>query len=111
MRGNLVYVKDEATVTAGHIPRPDLRQWMWRPGISNDDYVQITSGLSEGDEVYVIPRPAIPKTDMFQMGGMGGPDGGMGRRPLAAGKWRTGRKRRQPWRWKWRKPRGGGGMP
>lgn len=70
-------------------------------GIVTDDYVEILSGLSEGDEVYVDPS-AGTTMNMFQMGGfpggmqMGGmpnrmsggasnrggmPSGGMGGRP------------------------------
>lgn len=57
-------------------------------GIINDNYVEILSGLEEGDEVYVDPNAGSTTTNMFQMGmpggGMpgggnmgGGPGGGM----------------------------------
>ena len=47
------------------------------PGLSNDDYVEIKSGLSEGDTVYYTESQSI--LDMFGgMGGMGGMNfGGM----------------------------------
>ena len=81
MRGNRVYVKDDrVTRQQGNIPA-GFKAVDVETGISNDDYVQITSGLSEGDEVYVDSASSNTSTDMFQMGGMGGPDGGMGGGP------------------------------
>lgn len=81
MRGNRVYVKDDSvTRQQGNIPA-GFKAVDVETGISNDDYVQITSGLSEGDEVYVDSASSNTSTDMFQMGGMGGPDGGMGGGP------------------------------
>lgn len=63
-------------------------------GIMNEDYVEILSGLMEGDEVYVDPNAGTQTTGMWQMGpggmgggsqrGSGGPQGapgGMGGRP------------------------------
>lgn len=74
MRGNRVYVKDDSvTEQKGNVPA-GFRAVEVETGISNDDYVQITSGISEGDEVYV-DSASNTSTDMFQMGGMGGPDG------------------------------------
>lgn len=81
MRGNRVYVKDDSvTRQQGNIPA-GFKAVDVETGISNDDYVQITSGLSEGDEVYVDSASSNTSTDMFQMGGMGGSDGGMGGGP------------------------------
>ena len=81
MRGNRVYVKDDSvTRQQGNIPA-GFKAVDVETGISNDDYVQITSGLSEGDEIYVDSASGNTSTDMFQMGGMGGPDGGMGGGP------------------------------
>ena len=81
MRGNRVYVKDDSvTRQQGNVPA-GFKAVEVETGISNDDYVQITSGLSEGDEVYVDSASSNTSTDMFQMGGMGGPDGGMGGGP------------------------------
>ncbi len=84
MRGNRVYVKDDSvTEQKGNVPA-GFRSVEVETGISNDDYVQITSGLSEGDVVYV-DSASNTSTDMFQMGGMGGPDGGMGGGPGGGG--------------------------
>ena len=48
-------------------------------GIINDDYVEILSGLSEGDEVYISSDSgSSAQTNQMQMGGMGGPGGDMG---------------------------------
>ena len=82
MRGNRVYVKDDSvTRQQGNVPA-GFKAVEVETGISNDDYVQITSGLSEGDEVYVDSASSNSSTDMFQMGGPGGgPDGGMGGGP------------------------------
>ena len=81
MRGNRVYVKDDSvTEQQGNVPA-GFKVVDVETGISNDDYVQITSGLSEGDEVYVDSASSNTSTDMFQMGGMGGLDGGMGGGP------------------------------
>ena len=56
---------------------------MIETGEANDDYVEVVSGLSEGDTIYV---PVIKNTSgatqsPFGMGGMGGMSGGMGRMP------------------------------
>ena len=46
-------------------------------GIINDDYVEILSGLSEGDEVYISSESgSSTQTDQMQMGGPGGDMGG-----------------------------------
>ena len=80
MRGNRVYVRDDSvTEQKGNVPA-GFKAVEVETGISNDDYVQITSGLSEGDEVYV-DAATNNSTNMFQMGGMGGPNGGMGGAP------------------------------
>lgn len=46
-------------------------------GIINDDYVQILSGLSEGDEVYVDPDSGSGTSMDMMMMGPGGMGGGM----------------------------------
>lgn len=80
MRGNRVYVRDDSvTEQKGNVPA-GFKAVEVETGISNDDYVQITSGLSEGDEVYV-DAATNNSTNMFQMGGMGGPNGEMGGAP------------------------------
>jgi len=53
-------------------------------GMADDSYVEILSGLSEGDTVAYIPKTASPNNNMFgmmmPMGNMGGmrPNGNMG---------------------------------
>lgn len=46
-------------------------------GMQNDDYVEITSGLNEGDTVYYTEADSNSFGDFFVMGG-GGMSGGMG---------------------------------
>lgn len=47
-------------------------------GMQNDDYVEITSGLKEGDTVYYTESQSLTIMDMFTMAqGMGGGMGGM----------------------------------
>lgn len=99
MRGNRVYVKDETvTESQGAVPA-GFRAVEVETGLMNDDFVEIVSGLSEGDEVYVSESSA---TGGFQMmpGGMGGgpggdmgggPVGGMGGAPSGGGGNRGGR--------------------
>lgn len=93
MRGNRVYVKDETvTESQGAVPA-GFRAVEVETGLMNDDFVEIVSGLSESDEVYVSESSA---TGGFQMmpGGMGGgsggnmggsPGGGMGGAPSGGG--------------------------
>ena len=52
-------------------------------GINDSDYIEVISGLSEGDEVYVPAAAGSDKDPMQAMMGMGGgmgggPDGGPG---------------------------------
>ena len=54
-------------------------------GIVNDDYVQILSGLSEGDEVYVDPDSGSGTSMDMMMMGPGGMGGGMGGGPGGGG--------------------------
>ena len=81
MRGNKVYVKDtSATQSAdasgaassgdGLIPA-GFKEVTVTTGVINSDFVQITSGLNEGDEVYV-DESASMDTGTNGMGGMGG---------------------------------------
>lgn len=81
MRGNRVYVKDDTVKeAAGSVPA-GFRAVEVETGLTNDDYVEIVSGLAEGEEVYV--NESSKSTDAFMMGvpggGMGGgPGSGMG---------------------------------
>lgn len=76
MRGNRVYVKDETvTEQQGSVPA-GFRAVEVETGLTNNDYVQIVSGLSEGESVYVSESTSS-RMEMFRMdepgGGMGGP--------------------------------------
>ncbi len=54
-------------------------------GISDDSYIEITSGLQEGDTVVYIPTTSSD-SDMGMMGGMpGGMGGGMPSMPSGGG--------------------------
>lgn len=84
MRGNRVYVKDDTVKEAqGSVPA-GFRAVEVETGLTNDDYVEIVSGLFEGEEVYV--SESSKSTDAFMMGGPGGgmgggPGGGPGGNP------------------------------
>ena len=55
MRGNVVYVKDPSVKAAqGEVPA-GFREVTVETGITNDEQVEVTSGLAEGDEVYLVP--------------------------------------------------------
>ncbi|CCZ61703.1 HlyD family efflux transporter periplasmic adaptor subunit [Hungatella hathewayi] len=55
MRGNVVYVKDPSVKAAqGEVPA-GFREVTVETGIMNDEQVEVTSGLAEGDEVYLVP--------------------------------------------------------
>ncbi len=81
MRGNQVYVKDDTiTEPADGVP-VGFRAVQVKTGLTNDTYVEITEGLSEGDQVYVdeSSKESDMMGVMMQMavpGGMGGPGGG-----------------------------------
>lgn len=78
MRGNQVYVKDD-TVTEQQGPVPaGFRSVKVETGLASDTYVEITSGLSEGDVVYVAESSKNSSSFMMMDGGMGGPPGGGG---------------------------------
>ena len=95
MRGNQVYVKDE-TVTEQQGPVPaGFRAVKVETGLTNDSYVEIRSGLSEGDVVYVAESSKNSGSSFMMMreggmgGGMGGPSGG-GNRSNGGGSSRSG---------------------
>ena len=82
-RGNVVYVKDDSvTETEGNVPA-GFRSVEVGTGLISSDYVEIKSGLSEGDEVYIDPTSSTESTGMGMMGGM--PAGGMGGAPGGMG--------------------------
>ena len=81
MRGNLVYLKDDTVTEAvGDVP-VGYRAVEVEVGTMNDDYVEIISGLSEGDEVYTAATGSSNMGMNMQFGGGGnggGPGGGGG---------------------------------
>lgn len=88
MRGSRVYVKDDTvTEQQGSVPA-GFRSVEVETGLTNDEYVQIVSGLSEGDEVYIdsTSSSAAVTFPMGGMGGMGGP-GGQGGGGQGGGNW------------------------
>ncbi len=100
MRGNRVYIKDDSADASegpqmGNVPA-GFKAVEVEIGLSNDDFVEIKSGVSEGDTVYV-EESSGKSTDMFQMGGPGGGMGGPGGAPGGNGGGGG--------------QRGGGGMP
>lgn len=73
MRGNMVFVKNASDQKTSEEEIADgvpdgFHQVEVTVGISNDSEVQILSGLSETDEVYV-PRTQITDMSQFMMGG------------------------------------------
>ncbi|MDK2808360.1 MAG: HlyD family secretion protein [Clostridiales bacterium] len=89
MRGNQVYVQDESVTEEVDGVPAGFRAVDVTTGISDDEYVEITEGLSEGDIVYVPARETGIDTNMM-MGpggqgsqgapnGQGAPGGGQGR--------------------------------
>ena len=77
MRGNRVYVKDPSAEAEPGVPA-GFRSVEVETGLISDEYVEITSGLSEGDEVYVDESSTDSSASMMPMGGMGGMGGAPG---------------------------------
>ena len=81
MRGNQVYVKDDSVKESVGVVPAGFRAVEVEAGLSNEDYVEIKNGISEGDIVYL---PDTSESQMFMMpgdfggGGFGGglPSGG-----------------------------------
>ena len=72
MRGNQVYVKDETVKEAqGNVPA-GFRAVEVTTGLINDDYVEITGGLEENQEVYVAQTTVTTTNSVMIPGGMGG---------------------------------------
>lgn len=74
MRGNRVYVKDDTVTESVDGVPAGFRSVEVTVGLTNDEYVEILDGLSEGDEVYVNESSASGNGMMGMM--MGGPGGG-----------------------------------
>ena len=81
MRGNRVYVKDDSVTEAQGTAPAGFREVEVETGLVNDDYVEVVSGLEEGEVVYVSQTTSNSNTLMMpgMQGGMapGGMQGGM----------------------------------
>lgn len=77
-RGNTVYVKGEKENEKDRAPE-GFKTVQVETGISNDAFVEILSGLNEGDTIYVTPSSGGQQ--MMFPGMMGGMPGGMGGMP------------------------------
>jgi len=75
MRGNQVYVKDDTVESSDGIVPDGFRAVEVETGLTSEDYVEIKSGISEGDVVFV---PETSSDDFFMFPGAGGgfPGGG-----------------------------------
>ena len=82
MRGNRVYVKDDTVTESVDGVPAGFRAVEVTVGLTNDEYVEILDGLSEGDEVYVNESSASGSgmMGMMMQGGGGMPGGGGGPR-------------------------------
>lgn len=79
-RGDIVYVKGNKTDDKDNAP-DGYHSVKVTTGISDDDYIEITDGLSEGDSIYIL-RQSSGDDSMMIMPGMGG---GMGGPPSGGG--------------------------
>ena len=93
-RGSTVYVKDDSakntdgTMVGGTVLPDGWRETEVETGLSDDNNIEITSGLSEGDVVYVPQMQAQSSSDEQMMPGGdmgGGPGGDMGGVPSGGG--------------------------
>lgn len=94
-RGNTVYVKDSSakntdnTMVGGTVLPDGWREATVETGLSDDSNIEITSGLSEGDTVYVpqVQTQSSSDDQMMPGGDMGGMPGGgdMGGAPGGGG--------------------------
>ena len=79
IRGNNVYIKDDTVKEADGAVPAGFKEVEVKTGLINDDYVEITSGLEENQEVYVAQTTVTNTSKTNGMPGeMGGPPGGMG---------------------------------
>ena len=80
MRGNQVYIKDDSVKEQNGPVPAGFKAVEVETGLTNDSYVEIKSGLSEGDTVYVAKiQYWILAASLWAVRGMGGPGGGNGR--------------------------------
>lgn len=78
MRGNRVYVKDDTVKEAQGTVPAGFRAVEVETGLISDDYVEIRSGVSEGDEVYIAESTVNSNSNTMMPGGGGGMPGGGG---------------------------------
>ncbi len=73
MRGNQVYVKDDSVKEQqGPVPA-GFKAMEVETGLTNDSYVEIKSGLSEGDTVYVAKSSTGSTNFLYGRPGNGRP--------------------------------------
>jgi HlyD family secretion protein len=78
IRGNHVYIKDDTVKEANGAVPAGFKEVEVKTGLINDDYVEITSGLEENQEVYVAQTTVSTNKTTGIKGEMGGPPGGIG---------------------------------
>lgn len=87
-RDNIVYVKGEKESENDNAPE-GYKSVEVVTGASDDDYIQIISGIEEGEEVYVESASSMSPQEMMmqqmQGGGGGAPGGGGGEPPAGGG--------------------------
>ncbi len=75
-RGNVVLVSSDSPSAVNALPDMNAPEGFVyvsvKTGISDDDYVQITEGLQEGDTISYIEQSAAGNSWMNMFGGMGG---------------------------------------
>lgn len=77
LRGKEVYVKDDSVKEAqGNIPA-GFRKVEVTTGLISEDYVEITGGLEENQEVYLAQSTVTTNQAVMMPGGIGGPGGGI----------------------------------
>lgn len=84
MRGNTVYVKDTSVKESSGAVPAGFRSVEVTTGLISEDYVEIKTGLTEGEEVYVVKTSVSTTQNSMMPGGMGGM-GGMGGAPGGGG--------------------------
>ncbi len=77
MRGNTVYVKDSSVKERDGAVPAGFRSVEVTTGLISEDYVEIKTGLTEGEEVYVAKTSVSTTNNSRMPGGIGG-IGGMG---------------------------------
>jgi HlyD family secretion protein len=80
MRGNTVYVKDASVKESNGAVPAGFKSVEVTTGLISEDYVEIKTGLTEGEEVYVVKTSVSTTQNSMMPGGMGGM-GGMGAGP------------------------------